>query len=140
MDHFASHLKREGLPAVRSAGRTYPSVAALLASLDWIEAESLIVLGVDGVRVDGDFVARSLDHIADFTSLEGTVASRSHASVEAARDTLTSWDGEVEFVDVRLAGHDSTVRDVIVIAVVATVLAVGFMYLLLSLLFADWGP
>ena len=140
MDHFEAHLKREGLPVLRSAGRSYPSVEALLTSLDWIEAESLVVLGVDAVRIDGVYVARNLDHIADFTSLDGSPASRSHASVEAARGILTSWDGEVQFVDVRLAGHDTTVRDIVVIAGVATVLALVFMYLLLSLLLANWGP
>ena len=140
MDHFESHIRREGLPVLRSGGRTYPSVGALLKSLDWIEAESLVVLGVDGVGIDGFTVARRLDHIADFTSLEGTLASRSHASVEAARGILSSWDGDVQFVDVRLAGHDTTVRDVIVIAAVASALALAFMALLLHLLFANWGP
>jgi hypothetical protein len=35
--------------------------------------------------------------------------------------------------------HDLTVRDVIVTVVVAAVLALIFMYLLLSLVFAGWG-
>jgi len=139
MDHFASHLKREGLPAFRSAGRTYPSVGALLTSLDWIEKESLVVLGVDGLRIDGPFVSRSLDHIADFSSLEGPASTRSRASVEAVRGVLARWDGEVQFVDVRLAGHDTTVRDFVVTVVAGTVLALAFMYVVMRLLTSTWG-
>jgi hypothetical protein len=139
MDHFEAHLKREGMPVLRSAGRTYPSVGAVLASLDWLEKEALVVVGVDGVRVDGDFVARSLDHIADFSTLEGQPVTRSHASVEAVRQTLNAWGDEVQFVDMRLTGHDTTRRDVVVTVVAATVLALGFVYLVLRAAFSNWG-
>ncbi len=139
MDHFEAHLKRERLPVLRAAGRTYASVGALLASLDWLEKETLVVLGADGLRIDGVVVARSLDHIADFSTLEGPAETRSHASVEALRHVLGAWDGEVQFVDVRLTGHSTTVRDVVVIVIVATVLALGFVYLVLWALFSNWG-
>ena len=139
MDHFEAHLKREGMPVLRSAGRTYPSVGAVLASLDWLEKETLVVVGVDGVRIDGDFVARSLDHIADFSTLEGHPVTRSHASVEAVRQTLGAWGDDVQFVDLRLTGHDTTRRDVVVTVVAATVLALGFVYLVLRAVFSNWG-
>jgi hypothetical protein len=139
MDHFEAHLKREGLPVVRAAGRTYPSVGALLASLDWLEQERLVVVGVDGVRIDGDFVARSLDHIADFSTLDGPPETRSHTSVEAVRQVLGEWGDEVQFVDVRLTGHDTTRRDVVVTVLAATVLALGFVYLVLQAVFSNWG-
>ena len=139
MDHFEAHLKREGLPLLRSAGRTYPSVGALLASLDWLEQETLVVVSVDGMRIDGVFVARSLDHIADFSTLEGPPETRSHASVEALRRVLGTWGDDVQFVDVRLTGHDTTRRDVVVIVVAATVLAIGFMYLVLRAMTSNWG-
>jgi hypothetical protein len=140
MDHFEAHLKREGLPMLRSAGRAYPSVGALLASLDWLEQERLVVLGVDGIRIDGVVVVRSLDHIADFAGLEGPPDTRSHASVEALRHVLGGWDGDVQFVDLRLTGRDTTRRDVVVIVAIAAVLAIGFMYLVLTALFSNWGP
>jgi hypothetical protein len=139
MDHFEAHLRREGLPVLRAAGRTYPSVGAVVASLDWLEKETLVVLGVDGVRIDGDLVARSLDHIADFSTLEGPTETRSHASVGAVREVLGAWGDDVQFVDVRLTGHDTTRRDVVVTVVAATVLALGFMYLVLRALFSNWG-
>jgi hypothetical protein len=101
VDHFEAHLKREGLPVLRWAGGTYRSVGALLSSLDWIEAESLVVLSPDGMSIDGASVTRSLNHTADFTSVEGPLPPKSHASVVAARGTLSRWDGDVQFVDVR---------------------------------------
>jgi hypothetical protein len=139
VDHFEAHLKREGLPVLRSAGRTYPSVGALLASLDWLEKETLVVLGVDGLRIDGVFVARSLDHIAEFSTLEGPPGTRSRTSIEQVRRVLGAWDGDVQFVDVRLSGHDTTLRDVVVIVAIATVLASGFIYVVLTALFSNWG-
>lgn len=139
MDHFEARLKREGLPVLRSMGRTYPSVGALMASLEWLEKETLVVEGVDGLHIDGVFVARSLDHIADFSTLEGPAETRSKASVEALRQVLGAWDGDVLFVDVRLTGHSTALRDVAVIVIIATVLALGFMYLVLRVMFSNWG-
>jgi hypothetical protein len=140
MDHLEAHLKREGLPMLRSAGRTYPSVRALLTSLDWLEKESVVVLRLGGLRFDGASVTGSIEHIADFSSLEGSPASRSQASIEAARGVLGRWDGDVQFVDVRLKGRDTAPRDAIVTVAAGTVLALVFVYLVLSALFSNWGP
>lgn len=139
VDQFEAYLAREGLRAVRSGGRTYPSLDALAASLAWIEARSLVVTSIDGVRVDGEFVARTLEHVADFGTLEGSREERSHESVQAARRVLAEWAGQVDVVDVHLEGGGTAVRDAVVTALIAAVLAFAFLYVLMSLLLSGWG-
>lgn len=86
-------------PVLRSSGRHYPSVQTALDCLDWIESHGLVIVGFDGLNAVAQGIQPSLDHIADFSSIEGNRDALVAASVAASRDLLEHWLGDVQFVD-----------------------------------------
>ena len=86
-------------PVLRSSGRHYPTVQTALDCLDWIESHGLVIVGFDGLNAVAQGIQPSLDHIADFSSIEGSWDARVAVSVAASRRLLTKWLGDIQFVD-----------------------------------------
>ena len=100
MSTWDSYLRKNVTgPTLCSAGRHYPSIQTALDCLDWIQSHGLVILGFDGLNAVARGIQPSLDHIADFSSIEGHWDVRVAASVAASRDLLTKWLGDVQFVD-----------------------------------------
>jgi hypothetical protein len=93
-------------PVLCSAGKHYPSVQTALDCLDWIESHGLLIVGFDGLNAVALGIQPSLDHIADFSSIEGHWDARVAASVAASRNLLTKWVGEIQFVDLTVIEPD----------------------------------
>jgi hypothetical protein len=106
---YQRHLDQiEGL-ALRTAGGLYPSLKLAVVSLDWLEAQSLIVLGFDGFTTDGEWIIPSMEHIADFSDILDEPldwAERVRRSIDASRRVLAQWFGKVQFVDMVVASRD----------------------------------
>jgi hypothetical protein len=52
------------------------------------------------MNAKGTDVTPSLAHIADFSSISGDRPQRVRASIDATRNLLGGWIGQVQFVDV----------------------------------------
>lgn len=94
------------LPGIvlRSDNKVYPSVSAALEAINWLESNSYIVLGIDGLGFDGQAIHTRFDAIADSLPIKpmaitGSWDERVRTTAEAARETLTHWLGRVQFVD-----------------------------------------
>jgi hypothetical protein len=83
-----------------SGRNRYPSLGALADALAEFPSRGFVILGIEGLATDGVNLMPSLEHIADFSSIEGTRAERVARSVAAARSLLDRWRGQVPFVDV----------------------------------------
>jgi hypothetical protein len=100
--------------ALRTGPDLYPSVSLALASLDWIQEQSLVVLGFEGFTTDGVRLVPSLEHIADFSAiLDGLPdwAGCVMQSIDASKRVLPDWIGDVQFVDMTLTSEDEHVRE-----------------------------
>lgn len=111
-ESWEAHLR--DLPGIvlRSADTLYPSVAAALDALDWLESRSYVLLGFDGIDTDGQYIRPRLDAIADFSTPANPVAitspwgERVRESAAAGRGVLNEWLGKVQFVDLVVQGPD----------------------------------
>ncbi len=74
--------------------------------VDLAEDLGLVILGLDGFRVNGAVIVPLIDFIADFSSIEGPWASRVHASALASREVSCEWSPMPDLVEVILAGFD----------------------------------
>lgn len=82
------------------------TAVGFLALMDLAEAHGLVVLGLDGFHLDGAVVVPSMDHIADFSTIEGEWASRVKASSVAARHVAQQWAPMPDLVEITLDGLD----------------------------------
>lgn len=78
-----------------------------LASLiDLAEESQLVILGLDGFKMDGAVVLPLLDFIADFSSVEGSWESRVKESARVAREVSRAWRPLPDLIEVTLDGLD----------------------------------
>lgn len=74
--------------------------------VDLVEDQDLVILGLDGFRVDGEVVVPQIDFIADFSSIGGPWPARVRASALASREVTRGWGPMPDLVEVTLAGFD----------------------------------
>jgi len=94
-------------PILCAAGRHYPSIQTALDCLDWIESQGFVILGFEGLNAVAQGIQPSLDHIADFSSIEGHWDVRVAAVRRARRDLLAKWLGDIQFVDLTVIEPDA---------------------------------
>lgn len=65
-----------------------------------------MILGLDGLKLDGAFVVPLIDFIADFSGIAGPWEVRVRVSGSAAREALETWGTLPDLVEVTLDGID----------------------------------
>lgn len=80
--------------------------SGFVALIDLAEAQSLVVLGLDGFHLDGAVVVPSMDHIADFSAIDGEWTLRVKASADAARQVTQQWGPMPDLIEITLDGLD----------------------------------
>jgi hypothetical protein len=83
-----------------SGDNIYLGRARVAEALEWLHAQGLVVLGMEGFSTDGRYVLPSLDHVADFSEIDGTWPERVAASHQAAITVISLWDDAVPFVQI----------------------------------------
>ena len=91
----------EGLDAIVVGG------SSLLRLIDLAEAQGLVVLGLDGLKLDGGNVIPLMDYLADFGAIDGSRESRVTSSAAAARMVAQGWGPMPDLVEVTLDGVDA---------------------------------
>lgn len=79
---------------------------SLGAFIDLVATHQLVILGLDGFKLDGSVVVPLMDYIADFGEIAGSWASRVHASAGAAREVVGQWGPMPDLIEVTLDGVD----------------------------------
>lgn len=105
-DEFGALAARAGMELWPGLTGIVIPAAAFDAMVQLVEAQSLVVLGLDGFHLDGAFVVPSMDHIADFSDIVGSWDSRVHQGAAAARQVVQDWVPMPDLVEVTLAGLD----------------------------------
>jgi hypothetical protein len=80
-------LARSGLPTEVRAGVAFLTVDDALRLVDLARAEGVVILGMDGFRVQGSSTIPLMDWIADFSPVAGTQSG-----------AATSWNSAKEFL------------------------------------------
>jgi hypothetical protein len=74
--------------------------------VDIAEELGLVILGLDGFRMDGAVVVPLMDFIADFSSIVGSWTTRVHTSASVTREVSRDWVPLPDLIEVTLAGLD----------------------------------
>lgn len=67
----------------------------------------LVVLGMEGFKVDDHWISPQLDYIADLSSIEGPWAERVRASSRAALEIVARWPDTIDYVELVVAQPDA---------------------------------
>lgn len=93
-------LPRDPSAVIVATAATATGLVELAQELD------LIVLGLDGLQVDGAVVVPLIDFIADFGDVPGAWDDRVRACAASARDVLDEWSGGPDLIEFTLDGLD----------------------------------
>jgi hypothetical protein len=100
---FRALAAESGIELRRDPDVIMTPTSSLDEFIDLAEGLGLVILGLDGFRLDGAVVVPLLDFIADFSAIEGSWASRVRASASEAR-LARDWEAGTELVEVTLEG------------------------------------
>jgi len=89
------------------SGRTLlVGVGCLEFAITQAEANSLVVIGMEGFRTDGVALTPLIEFVADLDEVDGVWAERVRSSSEAARSIAAAWSRGPEFIELVLAAQD----------------------------------